>query len=182
MVKTLTGQSASLFNTNIYFWFQPEKLDRLKIREQIVKQFASKLSTEEKQNILNINNLPKSSELYFSISHSPAGSGYVAARFPLGLDIEQVQRTQHNKLIERVSTSFERELLKDKWFLIWSAKEAGFKYQFQNDQNIKTMSEIKINEIKSQEFNECLLKLSFNDSSFSCHCMWTEDNIVCTSY
>lgn len=177
----MTGQSVSLFSPDIYTHLWDKKVDRSIIRNQIVTSFSSELSDIEKQNLLDLKKLPKSEKLFFSISHSPAGSGFVAYKNPIGFDIEKTQRTKKHSLINRISTKKEQELFGENWFLIWSIKEAAFKRLSQNSVDIKTVSQINIERVTLNNTCELKANLGFKDFTFLGHCLWDINNILCVA-
>lgn len=179
MEKMLAGPSASLFSSDIYTYLWDANVDRSTIRAQIVKSFSSELTDIEKQNILDLQQLPKSKNLFFSISHSPAGSGFVAHKNPIGFDIEKINRTQKHSLINRISTSQEKELFDKNWFLIWSMKEAAFKNLFQKSTDIKTLSQIKVEKVYSNNTYELKADLSYKNVTLLSQCRWDANKIFC---
>ncbi len=98
---------------------------RTNIRLDIVQRYNSILSGQEKINILNLNNLPLSQKLFFSISHTIDIGGYAASSTPIGFDIENINRI-NSKITQRVSTDKERISTSSNETL-WTSKEATVK-------------------------------------------------------
>jgi len=141
---------------------------RLNIREHIVHKNEKNLKHRDKVNILDLNQIPKSFAYYFSVSHCSNMGGYIRSNYPIGFDIESIDRIE-NKTLERVSQPAEIELVKNisqtlnektQNALIWSAKEACFKalhiadleQHYLND--VKVISNITLTEIKTLSYNE----------------------------
>ncbi|MCH2533462.1 MAG: 4'-phosphopantetheinyl transferase superfamily protein [Bdellovibrionales bacterium] len=177
----MTGQSVSLFSPNVYTYLWDTQVDRSTIRNQIVTSFSNQLTDAEKNNILDLNQLPKSKNLFFSISHSPVGSGFVAYNKPIGFDIEKTKRTQKQSLINRISTAKEQKLLGDKYFLIWNLKEAAFKRLSQEFVNLKTVSEIYIEQVDTNGTQELKAHLVYNNIKVLGLCKWSNGQTFCVA-
>lgn len=111
---------------NIYSEFSSQQNNhRALIREHIVKNYDANLSAQEKINIQNLDLLPQSEKLFFSISHNQNAGGYTASSLEHGFDIELSSRISE-KIVTRVSTTAEVNEAPDYKFL-WCAKEAAYK-------------------------------------------------------
>lgn len=178
----MTGPNDSLFNKRVFTYLWDKPVARLSIRNQIVASFSKDLTEVEKQNILDLNQLPKSKSLFFSISHSPAGCGFVAYHKPIGFDIEQTWRTKKQSLINKISTPQEQSLFKDNWFLIWSIKESAFKRLSQQECDIQVMSKTNIENVYDQKENELKAIVTYKDHHVLCHSHWDKNKIlsICT--
>jgi len=107
---------------------------RMAIREHIVFEYDKSLKFREKKSIVDLTVLPQSLSYYFSISHSAHLGGYVASNFPVGLDIELVNRVD-KAILHRICSDAELKQIDhfpeiDPQTLntvIWSAKESCFK-------------------------------------------------------
>lgn len=179
MVKTLTGQNASLFSPDVYTHLWDTEIDRSAIRNQIVISFSNELKDHEKQNILDLKQLPKSEKHFFSISHSPVGSGFVAHKNPIGLDIEKISRTKKLSLIKRISTEDEIKLFNENWFLIWSIKESAFKRMSQSNAGLTTMSQITIKEVDFNKSKTLSARVNFENKIFMSDCYWDHQKVIC---
>lgn len=96
---------------------------RLNIRLGIVE--SNLLSPADHEKILDLSQRPKSSDYFFSISHTESFGGYVQSDQLVGFDIEQSHRVQQ-KIIQRVSSAAEMASAPGADYL-WTAKEAVFK-------------------------------------------------------
>lgn len=179
MGKMLTGQSTSLFSPDIYTHLWDTEIDRSAIRHQIVTNFSNELKDYEKQNILDLKQLPKSEKHFFSISHSPAGSGFVAHKNPIGFDIEKISRTNKLSLIKRISSEEEIKLFNENWFLIWSIKESAFKRISQSNEALTTMSQITITKADLNKSKSLAARVSFENKIFMCDCYWDDEKVIC---
>lgn len=141
---------------------------RLKIREHIVHKNDKNLKHRDKVNILDLNQIPKAFAYYFSVSHCSDMGGYIRSNYPIGFDIESIDRIE-NKTLERVSQATEIDLVKNTLqtlsekmqnALIWSAKESCFKalhiadldQHYLND--VKVISNVSLTDIKTLSYNE----------------------------
>jgi hypothetical protein len=95
------------------------------IREDILRNFQSQLSSEEISSIQDLDSFPKTEKIFFSISHNQELGGYSVAGLKHGFDIELKSRISA-PIIQRVSTANELSIAPD-IKLIWCAKEAAFK-------------------------------------------------------
>ncbi|MBC7752655.1 MAG: hypothetical protein H7Z71_00345 [Moraxellaceae bacterium] len=111
---------------------------REKIRQNIVDNCSSLLSTWEKKSILNLALIPSAENLFFSISHAKSIGGYLAAGQKSGFDIEELGRISDD-VIKRTCANEEVSTCPNIKFL-WGAKESAFKTIF----NLKTISDVKI--------------------------------------
>lgn len=92
-------------------------MDRLAIRRSI----ASALGGD----VLDLAKRPQVEGWFISVSHSGDVGGWVAARTPIGFDVERIARLRP-ELIARVATPAEIAAAPEpKW--LWPAKEAAFK-------------------------------------------------------
>jgi hypothetical protein len=98
---------------------------RKQIRDHIVDTYKSQLADNEISEIKNLNLIPKSEKIFFSISHHYKTGGYTACSVAHGFDIELKSRIS-NQIIHRVSTPDEISESPNIQFL-WCAKEAAFK-------------------------------------------------------
>lgn len=111
---------------------------RLRIRQDIIQNYSSWLSTAEKNEILNLNLLPVGGNLFFSISHNKSLGGYAVCDQKVGFDLEEIGRLS-NETIHRICSSKEVTLCPNVK-LLWSAKESSVKI-FKQD---LLMSDIEI--------------------------------------
>jgi 4'-phosphopantetheinyl transferase superfamily len=98
---------------------------RQNIRRDIVEKYRSQLSDSEREYILDLNHLPKSKTLYFSISHCPDLGGYAVADRQVGFDLE-IRARITERLVSRISTAEEIKKCPEFQY-IWVAKEAVLK-------------------------------------------------------
>lgn len=123
-IKNLVG--CDTLDLNIFSEFSSEQNNhRALIREHIIKNYDSSLSAQEKINIKNLDMLPQSKDLFFSISHNQNMGGYTTCSLKHGFDIEVLFRISE-KIVTRVSTIAEIKNAPDYKFL-WCAKEAAYK-------------------------------------------------------
>ena len=100
---------------------QPEY--RLRLREALAKQVASK---SDWQQALNLDRPPRLQECSVSISHSPLLGGFLlSSQSHIGFDIEQQARIS-SAVIRRICSEEECAQAPQLNFL-WSAKEAAYK-------------------------------------------------------
>lgn len=107
-----------LFNSN-------QNNYRQLIRDEISKNHKSDLNTEEILSIQNLDTYPKTSSVFFCISHNQELGGYSVASCKHGFDIELKSRIS-TAIVQRVSTEAELSSAPDSKF-VWCAKEAAFK-------------------------------------------------------
>lgn len=106
-------------------------MDRLAIRRSITAALGG--------DVLDLSRRPHVDGWFISVSHSGAHGGWVAARTPIGFDVERIERLRP-ELITRVATPEEIAAAPDaRW--LWPAKEAVFKAM---DPQPGTMSQIPI--------------------------------------
>lgn len=96
---------------------------RLNIRMGIVE--SNVLTPQENEQILDLNQRPRTAQWNFSISHSDKIGGYIQSDQIIGMDIERSDRVQ-KKIIQRVSSEKEMTEAPGADYL-WTAKEAVFK-------------------------------------------------------
>lgn len=101
------------------------KNHRQLIRQDIIQKYNQSLTADEILNIQNLDLIPKSEKIFFSISHHHEIGGYSASSFQHGFDIELKSRIS-DRIIKRVSTSEEISKSPELKFL-WCAKEAAHK-------------------------------------------------------
>lgn len=94
---------------------------RLNIRKHIIDN--QDLTDEEKINILDLNQLPKSKKYYFSISHCKSIGGYAVSSQPIGFDIEDIDRISRD-IVKRITTL---DLVPEDPRWLWPAKESILK-------------------------------------------------------
>ena len=111
---------------------------RPQIRQDIVANYSSLLSSSEKRVILNLEALPFAQNLFFSISHNKSVGGYATCDQIIGFDLEEISRLSIDT-ISRVCTSSEMAACPD-FRLLWSAKEAAFK----TSKQLLVMADIEI--------------------------------------
>jgi 4'-phosphopantetheinyl transferase len=143
-IQKTTG--VDFLNLYLQSGFGSENKDhRTLIRSAIVQNHSDVLSKFEIQNIQNLDLLPTSEKIFFSISHNQSLGGYSAADIQHGFDIELKSRIKE-AIILRVSTQTEIIESPDLKFL-WCAKEAAFKALGNSDLII---SDLNICDWKSQ--------------------------------
>ena len=103
---------------------------RQHIREHIVENHKNDLSMVEQNTILNLDKLPCSKNLYFSISHCPEMGGYAVCNQPVGFDLEVTSRI-NPQLIRRICTNQEIDQAPH-IELLWVAKESVLKLSSKN--------------------------------------------------
>ncbi len=124
---------AQILDLNLSAAYSSKTIDnRQFIRSHIVSQYAAHLTTDEIKEIQNLNALPKSKKMFFSISHHPELGGYTACDLCHGFDIELKSRIS-DQVVKRISSPIEISLAPNIQFL-WCAKESVFKAL--NDSNL----------------------------------------------
>jgi len=101
------------------------KNHRQLIRQAIIENHKQSLTVNEITDIQNLDLIPKSKKIFFSISHHQKIGGYSASFVPHGFDVELKSRIS-DQIIKRVSTVDEILKSPDIKFL-WCAKEAAYK-------------------------------------------------------
>ena len=115
---------------------------RKNIRTFLWKQLAEKgISESEKENILNLEKVPREIGSYFAtISHSKKAAAVALSKKPVGVDTEDLQRISTG-LINRIATGSERQSTPQP-NLLFSAKEACWK-ACSSTWKISTISQIE---------------------------------------
>ena len=123
-IKKCVGCEVLALHTDSQFSSEQNN-HRALIRKNIINNYNSYLSVQEKKNIQNLDLLPRSENLFFSVSHNQNSGGFTASSFKHGFDIELGKRISE-KIVTRVSTATEVNSSPDYKFL-WCAKEAAYK-------------------------------------------------------
>ena len=98
---------------------------RESIRRDMIRQHKNSLTIDEIEKVQNLDLIPKSEKIFFSISHHQNLGGYTASDLAHGFDIELKSRISES-IVRRVSTALEVSEAPDIQFL-WCAKESIFK-------------------------------------------------------
>ena len=114
---------------------------REEVRRELYKLYGDK-------SLLNLNEFPKISDPYVSISHTQGCTGWVSCDQPIGFDIERTDRNIKLETLLRISKESELNEAPNP-LALWVAKEAAFKSLWRSN------SPRLISEIEVQQW-ECL--------------------------
>ncbi len=115
------------------------------IRQTIATEFGENWSELERQNFLDLQQIPKMPKLFASISHTHDHGVWIVGPRPVGIDLEQTSRISE-KIIARVCSAEEishTTKLFGSPLVLWTAKESAFKALYRASQ-IRVLSEIEI--------------------------------------
>ena len=129
-----------------------QKDHRIQLRQRLADFLSKNIAENHKQDLLDLNQLPKVPGYSISLSHCPVGSGftiYKGDQYSLGFDMEQRSRIRQ-PVIERISGSEERRNCPDP-SLLFCAKEASWKAV--NRFGIQTIAEIETHSWKPVDSN-----------------------------
>ncbi|MEK6773186.1 MAG: 4'-phosphopantetheinyl transferase superfamily protein [Bdellovibrionota bacterium] len=115
------------------------------IRQTIATEFGDNWSALERQNFLDLQQIPKMPKLFVSISHTHDHGVWIVGPRPVGIDLEQTSRISE-KIIARVCSA--QEISNTTKFFgssraLWTAKESAFK-ALSGTSQIRVLSEIEI--------------------------------------
>lgn len=118
------------------------KLDRAALRRSL------RASLGGGEDLLDLTRRPRVDGWFVSVSHTGEVGGWVAARRPIGFDVERLARLRP-ELIARIATPHEIAAAAPDARWLWPAKEAAFKAA---DPQPKTFTEITILQWQNETF------------------------------
>lgn len=148
--------------------------NRNSIRQNILDRYQAQMTNDEQHVMLDLEQLPTTKNLFFSISHMKHHGGYAVSDEKIGFDVEDISRIS-TQVVERITSSSEIFKAPQLEFL-WSAKEAVFKVASPIDNLVikdveitgwSAMDDIhffhaQINRSSTLHFQGALLKISDN--------------------
>lgn len=138
-------------------WASTYSDHRINIRKHLYKKTKIK-------SVLDLQQIPKLSEGFVSISHCPVLGGFALHRQTIGLDLEQKQRLSLS-LIQRVSEDEEIKLFPvDAFQGIWTVKESVYKCSQCLDKNMVAVK-IKSNELVNTDLTKGLFFKTLSEFS-----------------
>lgn len=155
------------YNLKFYLdpaWASTTENYREHIRQHII--LNHNLSTIEKENILDLQQLPLSKNYFFSITHSSQLGGYVVSPQPVGFDIENISRLT-SETVKRVSSQSEWSMFESSDIrLLWPIKESLVKLFTIDKTNPPLMSDFTLTNFEQNKFEtDCAVGYA-----------WTEDD------